>query len=316
LQLPTLVTDLLPDPLTSDDEDRLIRAACQPSRVDRVVVDSLATILAAQRRAEDSIGSGPLVAPVVAQLGTITRLAAEARGAIRPALVDVAAQWAQFAGWLSLSVRALDHAQRWYDRAAEWSAEADNRDLTANILSFRGYMAWLMGRPGPTVGLSQAALRVDGAHAGQRAYDAIQEARGLAMTGEVAEADRALGRAGELLASISKWSKDLPSWSYYYSGPLYAMEEGLVYRLLGRTAPREQDRRSHTRLAIDTLTAGLEGLPPEMRGAEWSGEFRHQLGLAYRQAGELDQVEVLREELRVLSERLASDRLAAQAETL
>jgi hypothetical protein len=47
---------------------------------------------------EDSVGSHPLVAPTLAHLRVMEDLPTDARGVLRAEVVDVAAQWAQFAG--------------------------------------------------------------------------------------------------------------------------------------------------------------------------------------------------------------------------
>src|SRR5437868_5496135 len=44
--------------LTPDDEERLLLAAQRPSRIDPAIVDSLTTVLAAQRRTAHASGSG------------------------------------------------------------------------------------------------------------------------------------------------------------------------------------------------------------------------------------------------------------------
>lgn len=65
-------------------------------------VDSLAAILAKQRHVEDTIGSAELLEPVAAQLTVVNGLVLEARGTVRHRMLDVGAQWAQFAGWLAV----------------------------------------------------------------------------------------------------------------------------------------------------------------------------------------------------------------------
>ncbi|MFC6935217.1 helix-turn-helix domain-containing protein [Actinomadura yumaensis] len=93
--------------LTPDDEERLLLAARRPVRTDLKVVESLAVVLDAQRRIEDSVGSAPLLEPVRANLVVLRRLVIEARGPVRVKVVHVAAQWAQFYGWLRANVGDL-----------------------------------------------------------------------------------------------------------------------------------------------------------------------------------------------------------------
>jgi hypothetical protein len=92
-------------PLTLDDADRLAYVARHPGRVDRAAVDALGVMLAGKRHREDAIGSAPLLEPVTEQLAVIGELVREAHGAVRPTVVDGAAQWAQFAGWLNTALR-------------------------------------------------------------------------------------------------------------------------------------------------------------------------------------------------------------------
>jgi hypothetical protein len=166
--------------LTPDDEERIILAVRRPTRIDIRVIDSFTTILAAQRQAEDVLGSASLIRPVTAQLMTIEDLVKNARGSVRPHLVDMGAQWAEYAGWLNTSTGHPAEARAWFDRAYEWAVESADVTLAATALSFKGHLAFLLGQIGPMIGLTQAAQRDPSVWIGQRAYDAYQEARGLA----------------------------------------------------------------------------------------------------------------------------------------
>ncbi len=68
------------------------------------MVQALATVLAAQRRLEDSVGSAVVIPAVDAQVAEIERMVIDACGDVRPSLLNVAAQWSQFAGWLHANV--------------------------------------------------------------------------------------------------------------------------------------------------------------------------------------------------------------------
>ncbi|MBO2453865.1 helix-turn-helix transcriptional regulator [Actinomadura barringtoniae] len=308
----TFETDLdaLPDPtgdLNPDDEERLIKAAQRPFRVDASVIELFATILAAQRRTEDVIGSGPLLGPVRAQLTMMEQLIAEARGTIRTSLLDVGAQWGQFAGWLHAGNNQADRAMAYLGTTLDWATETGDRAMVGAVMSWKGYVAERAGQVGAMIGLSQVGQR--SRDRGGRVYDLYQEARGHALRGSADQVDRLVDEAAEEAEQLTP--EDIRPWEYYYLTPgFFTMEHGVAYRILGRSLP---DRNAD---AIEYLTQGLSSLPVEMRGSEWSGEFIYQLGRAHLQAGERDEAGRLAGELTSLGERLGSDRLIRQAEAL
>jgi len=264
--------------------ERLRGAASRAARAaDAPLADALSVILAAQREVEDTVGSAPLLGPVTAQLAALMPLVFDARGAARQVMVDVAAQWAQFAGWLHANTGASAQARVWLDRAAEWAAESDNQSLTANILSYKGHLAWEARAVGPLIGLSQAAQRVPDIYAGQLAYDAGQEARGHAMAGDADATDRKLGEARELWRRAADDPDGPPAWSYYFSPAFAQLQEGLAHRYLARADP------ARARRAAEDLGAGLAGLPGDQRHAEWAAEYVYHLAVAHIHTAEPEQ---------------------------
>ncbi|MFI2666591.1 helix-turn-helix domain-containing protein [Micromonospora carbonacea] len=71
---------------------------------------SLPEMLAADRRLEDTLGSTPLLPAIRTQLDLAATLVAETSGALRPQVVDLAAQWASSA--VGCTPRATDVASR------------------------------------------------------------------------------------------------------------------------------------------------------------------------------------------------------------
>lgn len=268
---------LVPDGVLNPDQlERLGRAVRKPSRADAEVVQSLATSLAEYRRMEDHIGSGPLLVAVTAQLDLVTSLVVDARGPMRPAVVDIAAQWAQFLAWLNTSAGRHGDARLWWDRAAEWATEAANTTLMANVLSFKGHIAWMNGEIGPTIGLSQAAQRDTDVFVSQRAYDAHQEARGHAMAGDMQAAERKLDDARRLAQLTMEHPNQKAPWSYYYSPALYTAECGLVHLHLSF------HDRTHAGQAVASLTEGIAGFV-DAKDSDWAAEWRYHLALAHMQ---------------------------------
>jgi transcriptional regulator with XRE-family HTH domain len=275
-------------PLTPEDEARLAYLNRHPGRVDAEAVGVLAVMLAEQRRTEDAVGSGPLIGPVTDELGRIMEVVRETSGPIRPQVVDLAAQWAQFAGWLNTSAGRPGVAELWFDRAIGLAIEANNRDLTSTVLSFKGHLAWTYGDVGPMVGLTAAAREISGVYPGEMAYDALQAARGHAVAGDRrrVESDVALSRDLEALAR--EYQDPIPPWHYYRDASFFSLERGRVWRFL-------VDVDGYARQAIDELTSGLAALEP---GVSYSASYLIDLAAAHVADGNsraaidaLDQVE-------------------------
>jgi transcriptional regulator with XRE-family HTH domain len=298
-ELAVLVHPLLAD----DDADRFAAAVAHPTRIDERAVDDLATVLAAQRHLDDTLGSAALLKPVRIQLDQIGRLVSAARGPVRVRLVDVAAQWAQFLGWLNVSVGRYDEGDHWFQVSLLWASEAGDRDLSATVLSYQGHIAWLTAHPGPSIGLAEAALRDPDVYPGQRAYDAYAAARGHAIFGELVHADRLIGLGDELAEQSNTWSGVLPPWQYYRAAWVWHLERGLVHRYATRHDP------SRARKAIVDLRAGVEGVPAEMRSADWFAEYLVHLASAYLDDGRRDAAAATLTDARAVAEGVRSERV-------
>lgn len=287
--------------LTLEDEERLLRVARAPRLLGPSVIESLTIMLAEQRRTEDRIGSVPLAAPVRAQLAVIEKLVVGARGRLRERMLDVAGQWAQFAGWLHASAGHWPRADRFYDRALQWGSEAENRNLIATALSMKGHLAWLTRTPGPLIGLSQAAQRDRSVSPGVRALAAQQEARGLALAGEADLTERKLDEATELATRAAECPEEEPPWVYFFSLAYLTLQRGLAYRYLGRYGE-----------AIELLQAGLHALDPYAQRTEWTATYVLQLAMAYRALGDITQSCSMAAQAVRIAEQTESTRLRAQ----
>jgi transcriptional regulator with XRE-family HTH domain len=251
--------------ITPDDRSRLAFVAERPRAVDRPTLDALAVVLAQSRRMEDTAGASAVLEPTLAYVRLLERLTLDACGVIRPAVVDLAAQFAQFTGWLHIAVGHPTAAGGWLDRALEWATETGNATLQANALTFKANLAWMAGHAASMIGLSQAAQRDTRIFVGQRAFAATQEARGLGAVGEVAACERKLAEAAELTEQLASTLDEPPPWNYD-TPALLTLERGLVHGHLGRD-----------QTAADLLAAGLDGLPPEQRQAEWTQSYRAEM---------------------------------------
>jgi transcriptional regulator with XRE-family HTH domain len=293
-----------PGALTPDEEERLALAAAEPRRADAQAAESLSVMLAAARHLEDRIGSAAVAPVAAAQMALSVDLAADARGPVRPALVSVAAQWAQFRGWLAASMRRPHEAERAFGTALGLATEVADTDMIATVMSMRGFLAWQAAKPGAVIGLSRAAQR-HGASAGVRAIAAQQEARGHAMTGDADLTDRKLGEALALAAEAATHPASEPPWVYFYSADYLAMQRGRACLYLRRYAA-----------AAELLAAGLEAIAPGVREAEWAAWYLADLAAAYKALGERGEAAKMAAEVARIAAATASPRLAARAAAL
>jgi tetratricopeptide (TPR) repeat protein len=290
--------------LTPDDEERLALAAATPRRADRRAAESLSVMLAAARHLEDRIGSAAVTPVAAAQMALAVDLAAEARGAARPALVSVAAQWAQFRGWLAASMGRPGEAERAFGIALGLAIEVADTDMTATVMSMRGFVAWQAGKPGAVIGLSRAAQR-KGASAGVRAIAAQQEARGHAMTGDADMTDRKLDQALGLADAAAAHPSSEPPWVYFHGADYLAMQRGRACLYLRRYAT-----------AADLLTTGLAAIAPDVRESEWAAWYLADLAACHWALGEREEAAKAAAEITRIAAATASPRLATRAASL
>lgn len=198
--------------------DRLTRVAAALRSVDAASVDALAGILVNMRRLEDSIGAERLLIVTAEPLRLVQSLADEARGPVRRPVVDLAGQWAQFAGWLRAASGRPEAARQRYGRTLEHATEAGNDDLIATALSMRGNLAWMARQPGPVIGLSEAAAERAKAP-GLRAMAAQQEARGYALLNDGYRVGALFDKAEVEMAAALDHPEDEPLFIGTSDGP-------------------------------------------------------------------------------------------------
>lgn len=228
LPLPTLS----PDP---DLYDRLTAVVEHPRRVDEHAVAWLEKCLAEHRRAEDTLGSGPVLAVVRAQLDTVAGLTRDVRTpALRDRLVSLAAQYGQFMAWLCNDQQDKGAALAWYDRAHGWAVEAADPSMAATTLSMKAHIAWSMRDGAGCLRLGEAARWHDQRTSRGVAGMATQmQARGHALLGEADAARRLLDEAEAVIRDASQRPEDEPDWMYFYGDTWFLAQRGMVELDLG-----------------------------------------------------------------------------------
>ncbi|MCT7353114.1 helix-turn-helix domain-containing protein [Streptomyces sp. 15-116A] len=219
-------------------------------RVDAPTLDWLDRLLAEHRRAEDHIGSRPLIDVMRQQLRTVIDLYAGARGPLADRVVRLASEHAQFLAWMAQDQAQTSAALAWYDRSHEWALEAGDANMSATTLSMKAHMAWSGGRGTRCVRLAEAARwSAPGASLGVQGMAAQMAARGHALNGDADAAYRGLDEAQMLISRAAEHPEDEPPWMYFYGETWFTLQSGMA-------ALHLRDWRK----AVEHLTVGLDAL--------------------------------------------------------
>lgn len=247
-----------------EQRERIIHAVQHPTRLDGRAVDALTGVLVAHRRLDDAIAAHVLIPGEVAQLDTVTRLADDARGPAAHDLRVLAAEWTQYVGWLRAEARHDAPAIEALTMAVEQATDIGHGSLAAQARNFLGYVQRQRGNPAGIVEHFEAAYRTPGATRLQRIGDAAQAAQGYALLGDRSAAVTLLKEAQALTSRAD--DDEPPTAAYWLSVTFSRLNLGLAYLALG-------DRSEAAR----QLQSGLDGLPADQRGAEWTEEYRRAL---------------------------------------
>ncbi|NLU67739.1 helix-turn-helix domain-containing protein [Streptomyces sp. HNM0574] len=250
--------------LSDDDTSRVARSAANPSRLDSGTVYALAGVLAAYRRLDDWMRPRAVIPAALAQMREVTRLLKGARGPCRAQLAAVASEFVQFGGWMLAQDRQDARAVQLLNEAVELADEIGDGTLAAQALNFKGYLARRQGRAEGVARWYSAAAFTPGAHPAQRLGDLLQAAAALAELGERDDALRLVEQAEGLADPAAALPP--PDTAYWLTPEFNRLNMGLANLGLGWYAD-----------AADHITAGLDGLPPDLKNAPWTWEHREAL---------------------------------------
>jgi tetratricopeptide (TPR) repeat protein len=246
------IPSLTPDP---DLYDRITRAIREPRRVDEVTIEWLNRCLAEHRRIEDTLGSGPLLPTVMAQLSTVTDLAQGVPGAFGDRMVGLLAQYAQFVAWMCQDAGDHGAALAWYDRSHAWALEAGDASLAATTLNMRAHQAWSLGDAQKCIRLAEASRWHDGRTTlGVQGMASQMMARGHALSRHANAARSRLSEAEDLIHRAAQRPEDEPPWMYFYGEGWFHMQRGMAELALG-----------NGKRAAELLEGGLRTLPESYR---------------------------------------------------
>ncbi|MFE4590582.1 XRE family transcriptional regulator [Streptomyces laurentii] len=264
--LPSLV---LPEIVSEEAADRLRRVRASGLRLDSVSLDEMDRLLAAHRRAEDTLGSRVMNGVVAAQFDAVHGLYGQARGPLADRLVKLLAEYAQFLAWMSHDQDKSPTAQAWFDRSYDWALEAGYGDMAATTLSMRAHTAWSHGQGRRCLRLAEAAATARDVTATTKAMALQMAGRGHALEGDAQAAYHRLDEAQRVITDAT----DAPPWLYFYGESWFSAQRGMADLHL-----REWER------AAENLRVGLAGFAPSYRrDRAWYGAC---LAHAYAGAGE------------------------------
>jgi transcriptional regulator with XRE-family HTH domain len=211
-----------------------LAAACTASLLATLPVDALTDVvdqrsidpdlvhrlLVVRRLLNDSdnwLGPRHLAGVVRDLYELIDRVRRSASGELRRKLLDVAALYAEFCGWLHQEAGDLRGGQEWTDRALQQAQAADDRELVAYTYVRIGQFAEAEGDGDRVVGLARAAQREPGLSPEVRALALQEEARGHALVNASTACLATMDEAWEMGTVIRTQRIDEYRIGYYFT---------------------------------------------------------------------------------------------------
>lgn len=205
-------------PIVEFDEAQHVAAALGNARrhFDGPVVEFFGQQLHRCKADDGALGPATALPLVVGILGAIQEHARDVRPTVRRQLLAVAADGAEFAGWLYRDLHDPKAAAFWYDRAMEWAQEAGNLAMQGYVLIKKSQMAYDARDAARVVTLAQAAGQGPWQLPARVQAEALQqEALALAMIGEpIGTVERRLGQAHDVLATATA-KEEHPLGAYF-----------------------------------------------------------------------------------------------------
>ncbi len=143
-----------------------------------------------------------------------------------------AAELAEVAGW-ALWNEAKPAAARRFNQESLFLAQLSG-DRSTELITLQniGLLAGWSGRPGEELAIARSVLERDRLTPRVEAMFRSREAQGLAMTGQLPEADQSFGKARSLLSDGG--SENDPAWSWWVTGREVDRQHGRVLQLTGQ----------------------------------------------------------------------------------
>jgi hypothetical protein len=204
-----------------------------PEKASPEILSYLSNVLAEHVKADAVVGPRYLVQAVQSQLPLIDRLCQATRGTDRSEVLAVAAQFAEFCGWLYQDSGKPDSAVFWTNHALDYAQELNDPQLIAYIMSRKSNIATESGKPGYGLGLANAALNAfDALTPRIRAASLRQRANAHALLSEQQEFEETVDQA--LIQASAGTAQETPDVAMYCTPPYVVMEAGMSWVRLGQ----------------------------------------------------------------------------------
>ena len=220
--------------------------------VDASPVEHLRNLRAVLVESDNILGPRHIVSVVEEHIALISQLRQARAGADRQALLDMQAQYAEFAGWLHQDLGDFTRAGHWLTRALEWSHAAGDQVMVTYILARKSQLAGDMHDGQAAVDMADVAANSARPRSRLAAAAPTYAAHGHALLGENAQTLRVLDDANDKLVDLD----DDPAshWGSWLDAAYVTIQRARCLEILG----------DHSQ-AADVFRQAIADLRPEYR---------------------------------------------------
>lgn len=181
---------------------------------------------------DNLLGPGHIMPTVESHIRLISHLRSDRSGVDRQALMNIQAQYAEFAGWLHQDLSDFNRARYWLDRSLEWAHAAGDQEMATYILARKSQLAGDMSNGADGVDLAVAAGNVARPRSRLAAVAPAYAAYGHALLGDKTETLRTLDKADERLAELD--ADPASQWASWLDTAYIAVQRARCLETLGK----------------------------------------------------------------------------------
>jgi DNA-binding XRE family transcriptional regulator len=213
-------------------------APAHPSASDQPLLDAHRTLFDQYRRIGQMSSPRVLLPPLAEQTRALRALAARTGGRTGLRLLNLAARFAEYIGWMAQEAGDETAAARWTSQAVDLAESAGDRQLASYSLVRHALITYYRGEPADTVDLAEGAL-CNSLPPRIRALAAQRVGQGHALRGDHDTCMRSLDQARDLfgLAAVETPEPDAPVLGTTYLSDPVSLVKGWCLVDLGR--PRQ-----------------------------------------------------------------------------